>query len=284
MKEPKIEVLLPVGRIVQGSLYTVQTTDGEGKPLIYRTGKDAGKPCTRIYFAVAIMKGREQHWSETSWGAIIWKKGHDAFPQGQANSPSFAWKIEDGDSRVPNSKGNCNFNREGYPGHWIIRLSSGLAPAIFNEDGITPLLTPNAVLPGDYVETYLEVRGNGSNQNPGVFLNHIAVAFRRIGPRISISLDVASIGFGKAALPSNLLDAPSSFQQPSNPSPVSTPAVPITPHTAILNPPQSSMPPMPSNSPPVRKMTPKANGMSYESFISLGWTDEQLVQYGMTEA
>jgi hypothetical protein len=101
----RIELLTPVGRLVQGSLYSGSTTDAENRPLIYKTGANAGQPRTNFWFNVALKKGTEQHWNQTDWGLKIWNVGQAGFPQGQANSPTFAWKIIDGDSQIPNTQG-----------------------------------------------------------------------------------------------------------------------------------------------------------------------------------
>ena len=49
----------PVGRLVMGSLYDGQDTDAEGRPLVYKTGPDAGKPRKNFFFGIAIQKGSD---------------------------------------------------------------------------------------------------------------------------------------------------------------------------------------------------------------------------------
>jgi hypothetical protein len=100
----KVNITSPVGRIVMGSLYDPSTTDAEGKPLVVKTGPNAGQPRVNYFFALAIPKGAEPHWAHTPWGQQIWNVGNQAFPNA-AQSPAFAWKIEDGDSQIPNKKG-----------------------------------------------------------------------------------------------------------------------------------------------------------------------------------
>src|SRR6185437_2352094 len=157
------EILLtPVGRLVMGSLYEPQTTDAEGKPLVIKSGAKAGQPQVRYFFALAISKGAESHWSETSWGSKIWNVGHASFPQGQAHNPTFAWKIVDGDSAIPNKKGVKPIDREGYPGHWVLSFSSSFAPGIYNSDGSQQILEQDAVNLGDYIQVYGNVQGNES--------------------------------------------------------------------------------------------------------------------------
>ena len=64
-------ILLPVGRLVEGSLYRAQTTDMDGKPLTFKNGPNAGQPRKNWFFAVAIPKGVEGDWRQTSWGKQI---------------------------------------------------------------------------------------------------------------------------------------------------------------------------------------------------------------------
>ena len=138
----------PVGRLVMGSLYRPNTTDAEGRPLLIKNGPNAGQPRSEYYFALAIPKGTEQSWAQTEWGAAIYNTGVRAFPQGQYQKPDFAWKIEDGDSTIPNQKGRKNVDREGHKGHWILKFSSGNAPKVFNADGTQAITEPGAVKTG----------------------------------------------------------------------------------------------------------------------------------------
>jgi hypothetical protein len=196
-----VNLTTPVGRIVQGNLYEAQTKDMDGKPLVVKTGPNAGQPTVRYYFALAIPKGAERHWAETEWGAKIWAVGHAAFPA-QAQRPDFAWKIEDGDSTVPNKKNRKPCDQEGFPRNWVMRLSSGFPPKIFNATGTVQLTEKDAVKPGYYVQVNLNVTGNNdANRNPGVYLNHSMVALAGYGQEIQFGPDPASAGFGTAALP-----------------------------------------------------------------------------------
>jgi hypothetical protein len=291
---------LPVGRLVQGSLYDPQETDINGNRLTTKTGAQAGQPRVEYYFGVAIPKGAESHWAETAWGQEIWKIGHADFPQ-HASSPTFSWKVTDGDSTV--SKGVTKegkptrrpCDREGYPRHWVLNLSSGFAPIIVNADGTKALTQKDMVQPGDFIEVVIVARGNGSPLQPGVFLNHRCVAFAAYGQRINLSgIDPTSYGFGQAPLPAGASLTPLSSTMPPPAVPVAgsvvdTPVAPtpVTPHTAILTP---SQPPLPPAAPPApvavsaaRVMLPAANGISYEQYIATGWSDQQLIQYGMMQ-
>lgn len=291
-------LLTPVGRLVQGSLYDGKTTDAENRPLEYKTGPNAGQQRLDFFFSIAIAKGVEQHWSQTTWGALIYQVGKQSFPQGQHASPAFAWKIIDGDSAVPNKNGKKPCDREGFKGHWILNFSSGFAPGIYNADGTQQMLQPNAVNLGDYIQVYGNVSGNESQQQPGIYLNHSMVAFAGYGDRIVVGADPKSVGFGNSPLPAGVSATPKSQgfnpvppveTTPAPQAPAAAPAayvppvtqIPVTPHTAILTPPVTPAAPPPV---PVRVMTEKCQGATYEQLIGAGWTDALLVQHGMMVA
>lgn len=312
--------LTPVGRLVAGSLYRGQTTDKNGKPKVIKTGPNAGQPRTEFYFGVAIPKTPGQHWASSEWGSVIWGVGHAAFPQGQAGAPTFAWKIIDGDSQVPNKAGKKPCDQEGYPGHWILNFSGSFAPSIYNKDGSVELKDPDVVKLGYYVQVSGNVDGNGSVESPGVYLNHDMVAFAGIGPVIQVGPDASAVGFGQAALPAGAQPVPATAMQHAMGAPAvpSVPAVPVPGAAAVppvyAPPPAVPAPgayvppavPAPVAAPPVvpvtpnpaflavpqaplapppaapaRQMTAKAQGHTYEQLLSAGWTDATLVQHGL---
>lgn len=296
----RTDILTPVGRLVQGSLYKAQTTDAEGKPLVNKSGPAIGQPRVDFFFALAIPKGAERGWHETPWGQKIVATGYAAFPQA-AQSPTFAWKVTDGDSTVPNKKGRKPCDREGYPGHWVLNFSSGFAPKIYNSDGSQQILEPDAVKLGSYVQVSGTVAGNGSQSQPGIFLNHSMVALAGYGPEIVVGPDAASVGFGQGvALPQGASATPvvGAFNPAPVPGPAGYPApvpgptfapmqpapapAPIAPNPAFLAvPPVPVAPPAPSPLPSGRAMSAKANGATYAQMLAAGWTDVTLAQHGM---
>jgi hypothetical protein len=198
-----INITSPVGRIVMGSLYNPNTTDAEGKPLVVKSGPNAGQPRVNFFFALAIPKEPgHTHWAQTSWGQRIWALGHQCFPQA-AQSAAFAWKIEDGDSQIPNKKGRKPCDNEGWPGHWILKFSGGFPPKIYRQEGggYVQITDKDFVKPGYFVEVAYNVDGNNSQSQPGIYLNHSMVCFRAYGPEIVFGPDVNAAGFGAAPLP-----------------------------------------------------------------------------------
>lgn len=280
---------LPIGRIVLGSLYTPNVKDAEGKPLVVKNGPNVGQARTNFFFALAIPKGSEQHWAQTAWGAVIWGVGHTAFPQA-AQSPTFAWKIEDGDSVVPNKRGRKPCDNEGWKGHWVLKFSGGFAPKVYRQDGtdLVQEMTEGFIKAGYFVEVAGTVDGNGSQSQPGIYLNHSMVCFRAYGPEITFGPDVKEAGFGVAALPAGASATPPPSAIPMPAAGASAP-IPVVPNPGFLQVPipSASTPAVPVPVPPVPaspssgpQMTAKANGGTYKQFIDAGWTDANLIAQG----
>jgi hypothetical protein len=77
------KLTFPIGRLVWGSCYEAQTKNFDGTPLVIKTGPDAGKPTVKYAFGVAIPKGGEQSWTQTSWGQQILAEAQASFPRGE---------------------------------------------------------------------------------------------------------------------------------------------------------------------------------------------------------
>lgn len=305
MSNQRVNVTSPVGRIVLGNLYTPNTKDADGKPLVVKTGPNAGQPRTNFFFALAIPKGQEQHWAQTAWGQKIWAVGNASFPQA-AQSPAFAWKVEDGDSTVPNKKGRKPCDNEGWRGNWILKFSGGFAPKVYKlENGAyVQVMDEGFIKPGYFVQVAFSVDGNGSQQTPGVYLNHSMVCFSGYGQEIVFGPDVNEAGFGQAPLPAGASMTPlaATAPMPGAPAPpvppVATmppaPPIPVTPNPQFLQMPAASgaaspsipVVPLPSAPPPSSgpQMTAKAAGASYQAFIAAGWTDANLIAQGYMTA
>ena len=312
MSFPKFDFLTPPGRMVWGDLYRAETKDFDGNDLVYKNGPDKGKPRVKFDFGVAIPKVPGQHWASSEWGAKIWQAGH----AGVANAnevKDFSWKITDGDDatlppiKAGKPQGKAPKDRAGYPGHWVLSMSSSFAPRVIDGtkgDAMPDIVQPDAVKPGDIIQVKGNTSYNGSNGNPGVYLNHEIVCFsghHREGRFASGGTDVASVGFqtgvasggttalpGVAALPQSVAVPAASPAQPPVPPAVAAPAAPtatvVTPNVSFAPPvPGAPVPPVPA-APPARVMLPAANGATYDAMKAAGWTDEQLVQHGMMQA
>lgn len=309
MSTSAIAILFPVGRLVMGSMSEAQTKDANGAPLTVKTPghPDFGKPTQRYYFAVAIPKTPNDrgHWANTPWGAKIWALGHAAWPQGQGNAPTFAWKIDDGDSTVPNRKGRIPAKTEGFPGNWIVGFSSSFAVKTFDAKG-TVAVDPKSIKLGHYVEVYGTVDSNKNPQNPGVYVNHSMVAHAGFGPEIIRGPDPSAVGFGGQALPPGATTTPQSSMQPPPPAgapgvppPAATPAAAVAPPpaapavqtapTAVAPHPGFMAPPVPGAAaapaapppPPAGPVWKGPPGSSYAAYKGAGWTDDQMRANGL---
>lgn len=277
----------PVGRLVAGSLYKGNDKDAEGRPLVYKNGADAGKPRLDFFFALAIPKGPEaakgpMGWMDTPWGQVIRKAGESMLPHA-AQLPTFAWKVKDGDSTIPNKRGRRPCDQEGHKGHWIMSFSSGFAPTVYTADGSAVIAEPGAVKLGYYVQVNADVGANGSQSQPGVYINHRMVALSGYGPEIVVGPDATSVGFGGGALPPGASAVPlAAMPAPPVPAPAPAPAVAAPPVVMPAPNPAFLMPPPPA-APVVPRMTAKAAGATYEQLIAAGWTADLLRQHGMIE-
>lgn len=207
-----INLTTPVGRIVQGDLSKPQPVlDNAGKQ---KVGRD-GQPMIQHYFALAIPKTPgHTHWAQTDWGKQIWDEGNRAHPN-FAPHPTFSWKIEDGDSAVPNKKGKLNRDREGFPGHWVLKFRSGFLPKTYNADGSAPV-PADSLKCGYYAQVNCSVAGN-TGDSPGVYLNPNMVALSGYGPEIIAGPDAAEAGFGAAPLPPGASATPVGGFAPTTP-------------------------------------------------------------------
>lgn len=258
----------PIGRLLWGSMTEPQTKDAEGKPLVIKSGPDAGKPTQRFAFGVGFAKAPGQtHWAtkpttwdtdpntagKPYWGEQVWQVGHASFPNGQAQRPDFAWKVTDGDSQIPNKKGVKPCDREGYAGHWVVAFSSSFAPKVCNADGSNKMYDPKAIKCGHFVQVLGTVDGNNSPNQPGVYINHDWVAHSGYGEEIHNGSDPSAAGFGKGPAPVGMSAVPmGGVATPPAPLPAAalpTAAAPPAPTplpAAIAPPAPAAMAPLPT--------------------------------------
>jgi hypothetical protein len=225
----RVNITSPVGRIVAGSLYKPNDKNFDGKPLVSQSGQAR----VNFFFALAIPKGTERHWGETSWGRPILEVGARAFPQAYQRQ-DFAWKIEDGDSQQLNKRNRRPCDQDGYPGNWIIKFNSGFAVPIYRQDGgdFVQEMTPDFVKPGYFVEVCFNVDSNKQQNNSGVYINPSMVCFRAYGPEIIFGPDVNEAGFGQGQLPAGATLAPPASSIPLPAAPLVTQGLPALPSVA----------------------------------------------------
>jgi len=177
----------PVGRIVQGSVHTPQTTDQEGKPLVFKNGANAGQPRTEYFFALAVEK------TNPDWPAFwaqLARVAQAAFPGGEYNAPNFSWKVVDGDGIDQNGKSNAS--KEGFAGHFVVKFKSSYPMQAVNNGNV---IDPKIIRCGDYVRVFGTVQGNGGGsgsgpRKPGLYLNPNGIEFFGHGQEIVAGPDI----------------------------------------------------------------------------------------------
>ena len=264
--------------MIGGSVYKAQPVlDNFKKPKLNTDGSEQ----TEFSLGVAFPKGTETHWTQTPWGKQIYAVGAAAHPQ-HHTLPSYAWKVIDGDSTVPNRNGNAPASQEGYKGHWVIWFKQRWAPKLSHGQG-EPLFEVDQILPGYYVEVWSSVVGN-TGPSPGVYINPLAVNRVAFGEKIitAATVDTTAVGFGKSAAPAGASATP--LSQGFAPPPAAPVAVAV-PNPAFLQvPPPAPVAPVAPPPAPVRVMTAKAQGATYEQMIAGGWNHAQLIEHGMLVA
>ena len=208
------EFTTPVGRLVYGSpTRRNPVTDNHGKPVMQADGVT---PATELNFGVAIPKQGEQFFQQTEWGAKIYEAVKSGWQRGEEQRADFSWKVTDGDSNIPNKKGNIPCQKEGYAGHWVInfstRLNVKLYDYIHSQGG--EIFEDGTIQTGHYIQVYATAEPNNKNnpnvQTPGVYLNPVYVAHSAYGPIIQTTSgpEVSTVGFGGGQLPPGATTTP----------------------------------------------------------------------------
>ena len=306
----RTDILFPPGRLVGGSLYKErEKRDSKGTLIVHPPGHaKAGQPKTEFIIAYAIPKNPgEQAWWQTAWGQQVMQVGAAGHPNAY-QSPTFAWKIKDGDSTVPNKRGRKPCESEGWPGHWVVMFSSTYAPDVYRTDSgkARPLTEVEAIKPGYWVQVQGNVAPN-TGESPGVYMNPNMVMFLAYGPEIRQGPNPDDVPFAtNFALPPGasltpMAGAPMPAAMPGVPGVVpalpaapglpALPAAPtiVTPHVGFAAGPGAVAPAVPvapaappaPPAPAARQMTAAANGVPYASYIGKGWTDALLIQHGL---
>lgn len=284
MNSESVTVVTPTARIVAGDVFKANDKDSFGNPQTVKTGPNAGQPTSNIYIGLAIPK-TDPEWPQIHDTIIAIARA--GFPHlfdanGQCLKPDFAFKITDGDSAVPNSKGNKPCDREGYPGHWILNCSTSLIDAVkvyqHDPSSDTYRQIMDGVKKGDYVKVEIDIRANDNQQNPGVYLNPKSVLFVGHGEAIISGPDPSAIfGGGAPALPPGasatpVASTPHIPQSAPTPAPAASPApapqsAPAPQAHEFLNVPAA--PPEPSY---------QIDGRTYtrSALEANGWTEAQI--------
>lgn len=302
----RIEFTSPVGRLVAGDLWTARTEDFQGNPLTVKTGPNQGQPRQEYFVGLAIPKNHPE-WP--AFHALIVQAARQGFPNlfdaaGNCQRSDFAFKVTDGDSTVMNRNNSRPCDKEGYPGNWVVSMSTSLGIKVVDQS-LKPILPETkAVKRGDYIRIAGSIAPNGNATNPGVFINPSFAQFSHQGDEIVSGPDAATV-FGANPLPSapagavttpgpslQPISAPANVGNPtastatapgiSTPSPVSAPA-PVAPVSApanvapahdFLNPQPPTAPVAPA--PVVEQFLINGSVYSRDALRAAGWTDVQI--------
>ena len=285
-----INFLTPVGRLISGSVTEARTEDSEGRPMVFKSGPNVGQPREEYGIGIAIPK-TQQDWKLEPWAGPLLQAAQRDFPHlftapGQLANPAqaFAFKVTDGDSQVPNTRGNKPCDMEGAPGNWVVWMSNGFAPKLYKWD--TQSNRAVALAPGEeikrgyYIEAFGSTSGNNAQGNQsGIYINLSMVCLRAYGDEIVSGPSVEQAGFGGGALPTGASTMPTAgtAQQTPPPVPQQQTAVqaPPPPATDLMNGPQGDVAPPPP--PPVEEMyTYNGKTQSRDAWKAAGWVDAQI--------
>lgn len=180
---PGTEFLTPVGRLVQGSVWALNTEDQEGKPLMTLDGK----PKKQCFFALAIEKQNPEWPAFFSKLAQVAQGGYPQFFDATGNCilQGFAWKVSDGDGIDANGKQNNT--KPGWAGCWVVKFSSSFLPRCFEKGKYAPqqqLQDERAVKNGFFVRVGGLMSANIGSKKPGVYLNADLVELNFVGEEI----------------------------------------------------------------------------------------------------
>lgn len=198
----RIEFTSPVGRLVAGDLWTARTEDFQGNPLTVKTGPNAGQARQEYFVGLAIPKNHPE-WP--AFYALVVAAARQGFPNlfdaaGNCHRADFAFKITDGDSNVMNRNNSRPCDKEGYPGNWVVSMSTSLGIKVVDQ-ALKPIMPESkAVKRGDYIRIAGSIAPNGNQTNPGVFINPSFAQFSHQGDEIVSGPDASTV-FGAKPMP-----------------------------------------------------------------------------------
>ena len=283
MKNEYYDFLTPVGRYVSGSMTEPNTTDFYGDPLVVKSGPNKGQPTQRFFFGLAIAKDNPE------WGPLyklIYDTAVLGFPslfdaQRNCLNPDFAFKITDGDSNIPNAKQNLPCEKEGYPGHWILKFSGTQPPKCYdlNHRELVGDDLKERLKRGYFIRVQGSVSSNGELSKPGVYINYGAVQLCGYGGEIRGGVDPNEAFAEAPQLPPGASTTPIApvGGMPGAPQETDRPAPPDN----TPGPPPADNAPVPP--PPAQNATQASPIVTKYLYQNVEYTEEQLLASGWDE-
>ena len=206
MAQQGIELLSPLGRLVQGSLWELQDQYEDDEKTVKKN--DDGTNVRRAYFAIAVDKNSPE-WLPF-WQQLV-AVAASGYPQyfNNGNVPGlrdFAWKVTDGDGF--DKYGKPNSEKPGFKGCWIIKFSSSFLPRCYEKGKYAKheqLQDARSIKLGYFIRAGVIVRPNIGSKTHGLYLNSDMVSLEFVGEEIQFGRD-ASAAFA-AAQPSGYVPA-----------------------------------------------------------------------------
>jgi hypothetical protein len=195
-KTPGTEILSPIGKLVQGSVFELsdKIDDKTKQPV----RDEHGNIVKTAYFAIAIDKTNPE-WP-AFWTTLV-QVASGGYPQFFVNGnmpglKDFAYKVTDGDGFDKNGKPNNQ--KPGFAGCWVVKFSSTFLPRCYEKGKYAPiqqLQDPRSIKPGYFVRVSAIARPNIGAQSAGLYLNADMVELNFVGEEIVFGRD-AGAAFG----------------------------------------------------------------------------------------
>lgn len=247
-------IVTPVGRIVWGhpAIPKQRVDQNTKRPIM----NDDGTPSMEFVFGFAIPKDQ----FGPVWGAMS-AEAAKGYPNGAP--ANFAWKYDDGDdTRTPNGGGVPYAQREGYPGHYVLTISSRLTnpPPIYRYNAQTggyDQLAANDIKTGDFVAISLGFKCNvpeNRSHTPSLYVNPEGLEF---------------VGYGKEIQSANAINPMQAFGGRQHQLPPGASATPMSSAPAGVGMPQPQQPMqgvggMPGQMPPMGQPAPMQQQPQYQ--------------------
>lgn len=168
---------LPVGRIVWGNPANSQVKRNfTTKQPVLKEGKQIDE------WACGVAIPKDQFMAQV-W-PFMQQEAMKVYPNGVPRD--FSWKMTDGDSI--DDKGQPFNKREGYAGHYILKISTeAFAPSIYKfENGAYRQVAANEIKCGDYVVVNVQIKAH-TNNSGGLYINPNGFELVGYGPYIASS-------------------------------------------------------------------------------------------------